>query len=471
VIALTLADIAAAVDGVIVAPDDAALADPERIVDGPVETDSRLAVPGSLFFAMRGENTNGALFADAAVANGAVLVLTEERLTLPVAQIVVANTLDALAALAREVVARVRAAGSLRVVGITGSNGKTTTKNMLGAILAAQGPTVAPQGSYNNQVGAPYTMLRIDEQTRYLVVEMGASGVGDIARLIRIVVPDISVVLKVGLAHAGEFGGIEATQRAKSEIVTELPADAVAVLNRDDDRVAAMAAVTAARPVWFGLDPAADLHADDLRATSSGTTFTLVTGGERRPVRLRILGEHHVMNALAALAVASELGIDLDQAISALEGVERAERWRMEILTRADGITVINDAYNASPDSTAAALKTLAQIIEPGQRSFAVLGEMNNLGEYADEEHDRIGRLAVRLNVQQLVVVGHNARHIHNAAGLEGSWDGESVLVETADEAYDLVSSRLRPGDVVLVKSCNAAGLRFLGDRLGEVTA
>ena len=470
-IALTLADIAAAVDGVIVAPDDAALADPERIVDGPVETDSRLAVPGSLFFAMRGENTNGALFADAAVANGAVLVFTEERLTLPVAQIVVANTLDALAALAREVVARVRAAGSLRVVGITGSNGKTTTKNMLGAILAAQGPTVAPQGSYNNQVGAPYTMLRIDEQTRYLVVEMGASGIGDIARLIRIVVPDISVVLKVGLAHAGEFGGIEATQRAKSEIVTELPADAVAVLNRDDDRVAAMAAITAARPVWFGLDPAADLYADDLRATSSGTTFTLVTGGERRPVRLRILGEHHVMNALAALAVASELGIDLDQAISALEGVERAERWRMEILTRADGITVINDAYNASPDSTAAALKTLAQIIEPGQRSFAVLGEMNNLGEYADEEHDRIGRLAVRLNVQQLVVVGHNARHIHNAAGLEGSWDGESVLVETADEAYDLVSSRLRPGDVVLVKSCNAAGLRFLGDRLGEVTA
>jgi len=471
VIALTLADIAAAVDGVIIAPDDAALADPERIVNGPVETDSRLAVPGSLFFAMRGENTNGALFADAAVANGAVLVFAEERLTLPVAQIVVANTLDALAALAREVVARVRAAGSLRVVGITGSNGKTTTKNMLGAILSAQGPTVAPQGSYNNQVGAPYTMLRIDEQTRYLVVEMGASGIGDIARLIRIVVPDISVVLKVGLAHAGEFGGIEATQRAKSEIVTELPADAVAVLNRDDDRVAAMAAITAARPVWFGLDPAADLHADDLRATSSGTSFTLVTGGVRRPVRLRILGEHHVMNALAALAVAHELGVDLDQAISALEGVERAERWRMEILTRADGITVINDAYNASPDSTAAALKTLAQIIEPGQRSFAVLGEMNNLGEYADEEHDRIGRLAVRLNVQQLVVVGHNARHIHNAAGLEGSWDGESVLVETADEAYDLVSARLRPGDVVLVKSCNAAGLRFLGDRLGEVTA
>ncbi|MBK4347753.1 UDP-N-acetylmuramoyl-tripeptide--D-alanyl-D-alanine ligase [Lacisediminihabitans changchengi] len=469
--ALTLAQLAAAVDGALIAPDDAALADPTHTVDGPVETDSRLVVPGALFFAMRGENTNGGLFAEAAVANGAVLVFTEERLALPVPQIVVADTLYALAALARAVVAEVRAAGTLRVVGITGSNGKTTTKNMLRAILSAQGPTVAPQGSYNNQVGAPYTMLRIDEKTRFLVVEMGASGIGDIARLIGIVVPDISVVLKVGLAHAGEFGGIEATQRAKSEIVTQLPADAVAVLNRDDERVAAMAVLTAARPVWFGLDPEADLSADDLRATSAGTSFTLLVDGLRLPVNLRILGEHHVMNALAALAVARELGVDITEAISALEGVERAERWRMEILTRADGVTVINDAYNASPDSMAAALKTLAQIIEPGQRSVAILGEMNNLGDYADDEHDRIGRLAVRLNVQQLIVVGHRARHIHNAAGLEGSWDGESVLVETADEAYDLVNSRLRAGDVVLVKSSNAAGLRFLGDRLGEVQA
>jgi UDP-N-acetylmuramoyl-tripeptide--D-alanyl-D-alanine ligase len=187
-------------------------------------------------------------------------------------------------------------------------------------------------------------------------------------------------------------------------------------------------------------------------------------------VLLRILGEHHVMNALATLAVARELGLDLDTAITALETVPRAERWRMEVLTRSDGIVVINDAYNASPDSMSAALKTLAQVIEPGQRSIAVLGEMTALGEYSDEEHDRIGRLVVRLNIQKLIVVGHGARHIHNAAGLEGSWDGESILVASADEAYDLLRDDLRAGDVVLVKSSKSANLRFLGDRLGEVS-
>jgi UDP-N-acetylmuramoyl-tripeptide--D-alanyl-D-alanine ligase len=462
VIGISLAELSAALDGVLVGADD-----PSVVVAGSVETDSRLVTPGSLFFALPGETTDGRVFAPAAVQNGAVVVVTSEALDLPVAQVIVADPLDALADLARFVVARVRARGNLSIIGITGSNGKTTTKNMLRAVLGAEGPTVAPQGSYNNQVGAPYTMLLIDDDTRYLVIEMGASAVGDIARTIGIVVPDISVVLKVGLAHAGEFGGIEMTQRAKSEIVTQLPADAVAVLNRDDYRVEAMAELTAARPVWFGLDPTAEIRADDLRATARGTAFALIIGETRREVQLRILGEHHVMNALAALAVARELGVDLDRAITALEGVERAERWRMEVLHPTPEITVINDAYNASPDSTAAALKTLAQILEPGQRSVAVLGEMNALGEYADEEHDRIGRLVVRLNIQKLIVIGHRARHIHNAAGLEGSWDGESVLVATNDEAYDLLRDELRAGDVVLVKSSNAAGLRFLGDRLG----
>jgi UDP-N-acetylmuramoyl-tripeptide--D-alanyl-D-alanine ligase len=465
VIALALAELAAAVGGVL------SHGDPSAIVSGAVETDSRKVVAGSIFFALRGENTDGRVFAASALENGAVLVVTAEELDLDVAQIVVPDPLEALADLARFVVGRVRSHGRLKVVGITGSNGKTTTKNLLRAVLETQGPTVAPQGSYNNQVGAPYTMLLIDDDTRYLVVEMGASAIGDIARIISIVVPDVSVVLKVGMAHAGEFGGIEQTQKAKSEIVTGLPASATAVLNRDDDRVAAMASLTAARPVWFGLDPTADVRADDLRATSNGTSFTLIAGLERREVRLRILGEHHVMNALAAIAVARELGVDLDEAIVGIESVERAERWRMEILRPGGGITVINDAYNASPDSTAAALKTLAQVLEPGQRSVAVLGEMNALGEYADEEHDRIGRLVVRLNIQKLVVIGHRARHIHNAAGLEGSWDGESVLVETDDEAYDLLRDELRAGDVVLVKSSNAAGLRFLGDRIGGVTA
>jgi len=444
----------------------------DSIVEGGVETDSRLVVPGSIFFALPGEVTDGHLFAPAAVEAGAALVIVRQRLGLDVAQIVVADGLEALGTLAREVVARVRAGGQLRVIGITGSNGKTTTKNLLRAILSAVGPTVAPRDSFNNQVGAPISMLRIDHSTRYLVVEMGASGAGKIARLVSIARPDIGVVLKVGLAHAGGFGGIEATEEAKAEMVVDLPADAVTILNADDFRVARMADRTASRVVTFGHSTGAEVRAEDVEATLSGTRFTLVADGVARAVQLQILGEHHVMNVLAAFAVARELGVDLDRAVSAIEGVPRAERWRMEVFERSDGVTIINDAYNASPDSVAAALKTLVQIARPeGRRTVAVLGEMAELGEYSQEEHDRVGRLAVRLDIRQLVVVGDAARHIHAAAGLEGSWDGESVLVADAGAAYDVLRDDLRPGDIVLVKSSNSAGLRHLGDRLAGIEA
>jgi len=241
------------------------------------------------------------------------------------------------------------------------------------------------------------------------------------------------------------------------------------VLNADDGRVAAMAGMTAARVRWFGLSPDADVRAENVRATAFGTRFTLLVDGAEHEVALRILGEHHVSNALAALTVARELGVPIERAIAAIEAVPRAERWRMEVLQPGGGITVINDAYNASPDSTAAALKTLAQIREPGQRTVAVLGEMAELGEYAHEEHDRLGRLVVRLNIGKLVVVGEGARRIHAAAGLEGSWDGESVFVPDLDAAYDLLREQLRAGDVVLVKSSKSARLRFLGDKLGGV--
>ncbi len=463
-IRLTVSDIAQIVGGRQVAGDG------DSEVDGPVHTDSRLVVPGSIFFALPGEVTDGALFAAHAVAAGAALVVAERELDLPAPVLVVSDGVAALGALATEVVARVHAAGSLSVVAITGSNGKTTTKNLLRAILSAQAPTVAPQGSFNNHVGAPISMLGIDLDTRYLVVEMGASGAGEIARLVTMAKPDIGVVLKVGLAHVGEFGGIDAVQRAKSEMVTDLRPGAVAVLNADDDRVVAMAGLTSATVRWFGLSASADVRADDIEATSTGTSFTLVVGHTRMPVRLRILGEHHVLNALAALSVARELGLDLAAAIRELEAVVRAERWRMELLLPPSGAIIINDAYNASPDSMAAALKTLAQVRSGGDRTIAVLGEMAELGEYSDEEHDRIGRLVVRLNIRKLIVVGHAARHIHNAAGLEGSWDGESVFVETPDEAYDLLREDLGTGDIVLVKSSKSANLRFLGDRLGGVT-
>lgn len=442
----------------------------ENLVSGTVHTDSRAVAAGAIFFALPGEFTDGHLFAESAVTNGAVLLIVERELDLAIDQIVVDDGVAALAALAREVVARVRATGQLKVVAVTGSNGKTTTKNMLRAILQGEGSTVAPFGSFNNHVGAPISMLGIDFDTQYLVVEMGASAIGEIRQLISIVVPDIGIVLKVGLAHVGEFGGPDAVELAKSEMVRDLPSTAIAVLNADDARVARMSGVTDAQVQWFGLDGTADVRALDIEATASGTAFTLEVDGMTRRVQLRILGEHHVMNALAAIAAARALGVSIDRAIVALEQVPRAARWRMEVQPRADGVIVINDAYNASPDSMAAALKTLAQVTGPQQRSVAVLGEMAELGEFADDEHDRIGRLAVRLNVRKLIVVGHAARHIHNAAGLEGSWDGESVLVADADEAYDLLNEQLQEGDVVLVKSSGSAGLRFLGDRIAGVT-
>jgi UDP-N-acetylmuramoyl-tripeptide--D-alanyl-D-alanine ligase len=313
-------------------------------------------------------------------------------------------------------------------------------------------------------------MLEVTEQTDYLVAEMGASAIGEIARLVRMARPDVGIVLTVGLAHAGGFGGIEATLKAKTEMVSDLHPGATAVLNRDDPRVASMADKTAANVLWFGLGPGAQVTARDIAATRTGTTFILVLPGEvRRPVRFGVLGEHHVMNALAAAAAAHALGVGIDAIVSGLEAVTRAERWRMEVLGGARGVTIINDAYNASPDSMAAALRTLAQIAEPGMRTVAVLGEMTELGELSGEEHDRIGLLAVRLNIGLLVVVGAGARRLHISAIREGSWDGESTFADTPEDAYDLLARTLRSGDLVLVKSSNAANLRFLGDRLGEL--
>jgi UDP-N-acetylmuramoyl-tripeptide--D-alanyl-D-alanine ligase len=468
VIALTLGQIAEAISGSLrVEGTDATSA---TVIAGPVHTDSREVEPGSIFFAKPGEVTDGHLFAPQAAERGAALLVVARALDLPVPQLLVDDVVVALGALAADVVSRVRSLGRLKVIGITGSNGKTTTKNILRSILEKAGQTIAPRGSYNNEVGAPMTMLELTDQTQFLVVEMGASGAGEIARLVRLAKPDIGVVLKVGLAHAGEFGGIEATLAAKTEMVSDLGSTDVAILNLDDPRVASMADKTAARVLWFGLDDRADVRASDVVASSSGTSFTLVLpSGESRAVSFRVLGEHHVMNALAAAAVAHTLGVGADDIVVALESVQRAERWRMEVMGGARGVTVINDAYNASPDSMAAALKTLAQIAEPGTRTVAVLGEMSELGEFAGEEHDRIGLLAVRLNIGQLIVVGPAARRMHISTINEGSWDGESRYVDTPDEAYELLARTLKSGDTVLVKSSNSAGLRFLGDRLGDL--
>ncbi|NYD65945.1 UDP-N-acetylmuramoyl-tripeptide--D-alanyl-D-alanine ligase [Agromyces atrinae] len=465
-IALTLDEIARAAGGVLVTR---GVASPDLVIDGAVHTDSRDVRAGDVFVAKPGEFTDGHLFAPTALEQGAALLIVERELDLEVPQIVVDDAVVALGEFAREVVARVRAGGRLRIVGVTGSNGKTTTKNLLRAVLERVGPTIAPRASFNNEVGAPLTMLELTHETEFLVAEMGASGVGEIARLVRLARPDVGIVLKVGLAHAGEFGGIEQTVRAKTEMVTDLLETDVAVLNADDPRVVPMQAETAARVVWFGLGHDADVRAVDIRAHARGTDFVLeLRSGERREVHFQVLGEHHVMNALATTAAALELGVGLADIVSALESVTLAERWRMQLLGGRDDITVINDAYNASPDSMSAALKTLAQIKRPGSRTIAVLGEMSELGELSGEEHDRIGLLIVRLGISQLVVVGEGARRLHITAINEGSWDGESAYVESADEAFDLVKDSIGAGDTILVKSSNSAGLRHLGDRLGE---
>lgn len=467
-IGLTLQEIASAVDGRLVLGASAQFGvTASTRIEGESQTDSREIQAGQIFFAKRGEETDGHLFVAAAIDRGASLVVAEREVDDRVPQIIVEDTVTALGALATEVISRAKALGKLRVVGITGSNGKTTTKNLLAAMTQRVGNTVAPEKSFNNEVGAPLTMLKVTEATDFLVQEMGASVRGDIARLVRMAHPDIGVVLMVGLAHVGEFGGIEATFRAKSEMVADLTDRDVAVLNRDDPRVAKMADLTKGRVVWFGLSPDADVWASDVDADAQGTRFTLHIADQSLPVRFNVLGEHHIMNALAAAAVANELGIPLDIIVDTLQSVTKAERWRMEIVA-SNGVTIINDAYNASPDSMAAALKTLARIAQPQTRTVAVLGAMSELGEASGEEHDRIGLLANRLNISQVVVVGSEARRMHISSINEGAWDGESVFFNDADEAFDYLVKDLREGDLVLVKSSNSAGLRFLGDRLGE---
>lgn len=446
---------------------------PDTTVSGLVDTDSRLIERGDIFVAKPGETTDGHLFVGTAVERGAALAIVEREVEAEVSQIVVADVVAALADLARGVVARVRAHGDLKIVGITGSNGKTTTKNLLARILEGEGDTVAPRASFNNEVGAPLTMLRVTDATRYLVSEFGASAPGAIARLAGLVTPDIGVVLMVGMAHAGGFGGIESTFHAKSELVKATREGGLAVLNADDPRVAAMEPIARERGQqvrWFGRGERAEVRAVDVEVSASGTRADLLVDGEPFTLTLRVLGEHHVMNALAALAAATALGVSAADAIARLETVEIAERWRMQPLG-SDRVRIINDAYNASPDSMAAALRTLAQITGPDERTVAVLGAMSELGEYADEEHDRVGLLAVRLRIQRIVVIGPEARRMYLEAIAQGSWDGEAVFFADADAAFDYLSTELRDGDRVLVKSSNSAGLRHLGDRLGELFA
>ncbi|WP_432496233.1 UDP-N-acetylmuramoyl-tripeptide--D-alanyl-D-alanine ligase [Kineococcus gypseus] len=462
-IALTAAEVAELAGGRLVA--GAA----STRVEGPVVVDSRLAAPGALFVALPGARVDGAEHAAAAVAAGAALVLAQRPVDVPAgtAVVLVEDGVAALGRLAAGALARLRAGGGgPRVVGVTGSAGKTTTKDLLAAVLAPLGPVVAPVGSFNNEVGAPLTVLRADAGTAALVVEMGARGRGHIAALCRVARPATGVVLNVGAAHVGEFGSLEATAAAKGELVEALPADGLAVLNADDARVAAMAARTAARVVTFGLSRGADVRALDVRTDElARPVFTLAAGGRTAAVHLRLHGEHQVGNALAAATVALGLGVDLDDVAAALSAAGAASGGRMQVVERPDGVTVVHDAYNANPDSVRAALKALVGMAG-GRRTWAVLGEMLELGASSRDEHDAVGRYAVRLDVSKLLVVGAGARPAYTGAVMEGSWGEEAVFAADVDAAGALLEEQLRPGDVVLVKASHGAGLGALAERL-----
>ncbi len=457
-IRLTLAEVAELTGGTLTG------GDPGTAVTGAVTLDSRTVAAGDLFVAVAGERVDGHDYLGAAAAAGAVGALaTRPDEALPC--VVVDDPVVALGRLAAGVHTRLAADG-LITLGLTGSSGKTSTKDLLGQVLAAAGETVSPPGSYNNDIGLPLTVLSADEGTRYLVLEMGARGPGHIARLCGVARPDIGIVLNVGSAHLGEFGSAEVIAQAKGELVEALPADGTAVLNADDPRVLGMAPRTRARVVTTGRGPAADVRATDVALDDSARPrFTLVAGGEEHPVALRVVGEHQVDNALSAAAAAIAAGMTPAAVAAALSEAGARSRWRMEVDRRADGVTVVNDAYNANPESMRAALAALAGL--PATRRIAVLGAMAELGPDADAEHERLGRDAAAAGVDLLVAVGPDAVGIADGAAAAGRRAGEeSVLVPDRAAARQLMSEVLRPGDVVLVKASRAYGLELLAAEL-----
>jgi len=462
VIPLRLADLAGLVGGVVDAGHD------DVLVTGAASVDSRAVPAGGLFVAVAGERVDGHGFAPAAVEQGAAAALVSRPVDVP--HVLVPDVVVALARLARWLVDRLTPRGML-VVGVTGSSGKTSTKDLLARLLAAAGPTVATQGSYNNEIGLPLTVLAVDATTRHLVLEMGARGPGHIADLCRTAPPRIGVELNVGSAHASEFGSKEATAAAKAELVEALPAagsGGVAVLNADDPLVAAMAARTSARVVTVGLDPTAEVRAEQVRLDGQGRpTYVLrAPGHDPVEVTLPLHGAHHVGNSLSAAAVALEAGLSASEVAGVLAAARPASRWRMEVTERADGVTVVNDSYNANPESVRAAIDALAAM-SAGRRAWAVLGEMLELGAASTAQHEEVGRLARGSGVARVVAVGEGARGVHTGALAAGAADGEeSLLVPDVDAAVALLEAQLRPGDLVLVKASRGAGLDRVADAL-----
>lgn len=486
------------------------LEDPAGLCVTVADTDSRQFGEGSsngpgpgLFIAKPGETTDGHRFIDAALEAGAVLVLaqrdTDDASGSPHPAVIVDDVVEAMGLLAAEIVTRIRAHSPTTVIGITGSAGKTTTKDLLRQLLTPEGPTVAPQGSYNGEVGVPLTIFTAPLHTRFLIVEMGADAPGNIRDLAQMVRPDIGVVLMVGSAHAGKFGGADKIAAVKGELAEAIAPDGAVILNDDDPQVRSMAARAVAPVTWFGTSAAENSSDDHAETSSHGGEaaaqgaqwvtasevaldesghphFTLrVRQGSRdeeASVRSGLTGTHHVTNLLAAAAAAHQLGVSTQAIARRLDGLGPGSRWRMQRTERADGVTVINDAYNANPESMREALRTLAMITRPtGRRSVAVLGPMLELGAEAIPRHTQLGETAVRLNIGKLVVVGDEAYSLYRGAIAEGSWGSEVHWVPDVEAAEAYLEDEIRPGDVVLLKSSNGAGLGHLGDAIAAKAA
>lgn len=447
-IPMTLAEIAHAVSGRL-----DAVTDDQVTVTAPTAFDSRQVEVGGLFAALGGNRVDGHDFASAAIENGAVAVLASRPTG--TAAIVVDDVVTAMSDLAHAVSTRYTG----RVLAITGSAGKTSTKDLLTQILTRRGSVVATQRSFNNEIGFPHTVLRVQADTDFLVLEMGARGRGHISHLAAIARPQIGAVLGIGSAHIGEFGSREAIAVAKRELVEALDATGIAVLNADDPLVEAMADHTRAQVLRFGTGPDADVRATDIALDASARAqFTLRHSDNAAPVTLGVVGEHHLTNALAAAALALSAGVEFVTVAEGLNGAWLISGSRMEVTERPDGVTVINDAFNASPESVEAALRSLATIAAKVRPTIAVLGEMRELGDAAPALHATIGRQVADLGIGTLITVGgRHAELMATAARDAGS--AQVTHVETKDQVLDLLSRGLRGRDVVLIKGANSACL------------
>ncbi|MFG1945408.1 UDP-N-acetylmuramoyl-tripeptide--D-alanyl-D-alanine ligase [Nonomuraea sp. NPDC048826] len=437
--------------------------EPETAVTAPSAVDSREVVPGGLFAATAGANVDGHDYAASAVAGGAVAVLAARPVGVPA--LVVEDVQAALGQLARHVLGRI----SPTVIGLTGSVGKTTTKDLLAQTLERHDVTVATDRSFNNELGLPLTVLRADAATRYLVLEMGAGRKGDLTYLTGLAPPRIGLVLNVGTAHVERMGtGPADVAQVKGELVEALAPDGFAVLNADDPYVAGMAGRTRAEILWYGRAPDAPVRAENVRLDGRArAVFELVTPLGRAPVELGLIGAHQVGNALAAAAVATVAGFDAAEIAAGLTAARRRAAGRLEIVERPDGVTVVDDAYNANPASMRAGLRA-AKALAGDRRTVAVLGAMGQQADASRDRHAEVGRLVADLGFDVLIAVGAgDPRALAEAA--ESADRG--VAVHTAEDvagAITLSAALLEPGDVVFVKASSEIGLGACARALAE---